>query len=339
MLATQEMKRMINRGGNQTLSATVRPQLEALTQFMEGQINLFEEEIRDIVRYCIENQGKRLRPKLTFLAGLTNSHASTTDLVRAAAVVELVHLATLVHDDILDDAALRHNSDTVSAKYGAHTAVLLGDALFAQALHLASDFPTVEICRAVSFATRRVCSGEIKQTFERGNIDLSIENYFKVIDYKTAELFRVSCYLGAKLAGYEPSFVEACSAFGRHLGIAYQIFDDVADYLGDEAKIGKTLGTDLESGKFTLPILLLFRALGDQERAALAAKIKDNSIAVGEISQLLTTCQIREAASDYLFMELVAAEKALQSFQDHPPVPHLLQLIAYVAQQAQKLGT
>ena len=192
--------------------------------------------------------------------------------------------------------------------------------------------------RAVSFATRRVCSGEIKQTFERGNSDLSIESYFKVIDYKTAELFRVSCYLGAKLAGYKPAFVEACSAFGQHLGIAYQIFDDVADYLGDESKIGKTLGTDLESGKFTLPILLLFRALGDQERGALAAKIKNKRIAVGEISALMTTCQIREAASDYLFRELVAAEKALQPFQDHPPVPHLLQLIAYVAQQAQKLG-
>jgi len=339
MLATQESKRKEAMLHPHVLADVVRPQLDALTAFMEQQVITFEDEVQDLVRYCLKNQGKRIRPMLLFFSGWTEPAQDFTDLVRAAAVVELVHLATLVHDDILDDATLRHNLDTVSAKYGCSVAVLLGDALFSQALNLATDFPTVDVCRAVSFSTRRVCAGEIKQTFERGNSDFPLDAYFNVIDFKTAELFRVSCYLGAKMAGYEDAFVTACAAFGRHLGMAYQIFDDIADFLGEEAKIGKTLGTDLESGKYTLPMLLLLQTLDTADRDALIARMQAKEVTVNEICGLLKQHKIHDAVIEHFFAELKAAEQALEGFSKQAPVHHLLQLSRYVTHLVSKLSS
>lgn len=337
MLATQESNRKEAMLHPQALAEAVRPQLDALTLFMEEQVVAFEDEVQGLVRYCLENQGKRIRPMLLFFSGWTDAAEDCTDLVRAAAVVELVHLATLVHDDILDDATLRHNLDTVSAKYGCSVAVLLGDALFSQALHLATDFPTVDVCRAVSLATRRVCAGEIKQTFDRGNPDIPLDAYFQVIDYKTAELFHVSCYLGAQLAGHDESFVQACGAFGRHLGMAYQIFDDIADFLGEESKIGKTLGTDLASGKYTLPVLLLLQTLPVSERLALINRMQSKTVSLNEICELMRQHNIHAAVINYFFAELRAAEQALDGFAGHAPVAHLLRLSAYVTQMVNKL--
>src|SRR5690606_26504005 len=158
---------------------------------------------------------------------------------------ETVHLATLVHDDIMDEAEIRRNRATVARKYSNATAVLLGDALFSHAVFLATQFPTNEVCRCVAESTRKVCTGEILQTLQRGDPELSMETYLRVIDLKTAELFRAACHLGARLAGFDDDYVEASGAFGRHLGIAYQIYDDLTDLFGSQDKIGKTLGTDI----------------------------------------------------------------------------------------------
>ncbi|MDR2845424.1 MAG: polyprenyl synthetase family protein, partial [Puniceicoccales bacterium] len=252
---------------SETLFAPLHEHICLLDAFLEAQVVEFEPAVRELVRYTFAHRGKRLRPGLVFYAGWTGD-APTPDLVRAAAVVELVHLATLIHDDILDDAAMRHNSLTVAAKYGQHPAVLLGDALFAQALKLASEFPTTEVCRLVAVATRQVCSGEICQTFDRGNAKLSLEQYFRIIQLKTAELFEVSCRLGASLISADKGYADACALYGRHLGIAYQIFDDIVDFIGDEAGAGKTLGTDLASGKYTLPTLLYLRRLSPADATA-----------------------------------------------------------------------
>src|SRR3954462_4407478 len=139
------------------------PHLAELDRFLHGQIAAFEPEIRTMADYCIDTSGKRIRPALVFLSGWRGPGEIRADLVQVAAVVELVHLATLVHDDIMDEAALRRARPTASRQYGSAAAVLLGDALFAHALHLASLFPSTEVCRAVSESTRRVCAGEIMQ--------------------------------------------------------------------------------------------------------------------------------------------------------------------------------
>ncbi len=315
----------------------VLPQLQALNAFLDNQVEQFESDIRDLVRYSLKNQGKRLRPLLVFFGGWKDGSVSD-DLVRAAAVVEMTHLATLIHDDILDDATLRHNTDTVSARYGSAAAVLLGDALFSQALKMAAEFPTVEVCRAVSHSTRKVCAGEIRQTFERGNPDFSLEDYFRVIDLKTAELFAVSASLGASLAGYEKPYVEAVSKYSRHLGIAYQIFDDLADYLGDEDKIGKTLGTDLASGKFTLPVLVLLQRLPRGERKFFLSRIRRGELTPKHLVEQMKDYAVIAEVSTSFEQELKAAEETLAPYADLPPSKKLLELLAFVRYQCEKLA-
>jgi octaprenyl-diphosphate synthase len=303
------------------------PHLAELDRFLHGQLAAFEPEIRTMADYCIDTSGKRIRPALVFLSGWRGPGVVTPDLVRVSAVVELVHLATLVHDDIMDEAAVRRSRRTAAREYGATAAVLLGDALFAHALHLATQFPTTEICAAVSDSTRKVCAGEIVQTLRRGSTTITLADYQRIVDLKTAELFRVSCFLGARLAGFENGYVEAASRFGRRLGIAYQIYDDLVDFFGDEARIGKTLGTDLASGKLTLPLLALLDRLPPGDRAELVAEI------TGERpSQLaLRLQQMRElgvfaVVAESVQAEIDAARGALQEWPDHAPTPLLLGL-------------
>lgn len=253
--------------------ARLKPHMAELDRFLQTQIQAFEPEIRTMADYCIDTSGKRIRPALVFLGGWQGEGLPGPDLVKAAAVVELVHLATLVHDDIMDEAELRRARRTAAKEYGSAAAVLLGDALFAHALHLAAQYPTTEVCFLVSESTRKVCAGEIVQTMRRGSTRITREDYWRIIDLKTAELFRVSCLLGTKLAGAVPGYVEAAARFGRHLGIAYQVYDDLVDFFGNEQRIGKTLGTDYASGKITLPLQVLIETLPEEERSQLVDEI------------------------------------------------------------------
>jgi octaprenyl-diphosphate synthase len=324
----------------ETLLAPLRGHLRLLDEFLTAQTSEFEPAVRDLVAYTFNHRGKRLRPGLVFYAGWAGEDAPpAAALVRAAAIVELVHLATLVHDDILDDATLRHNSPTVAARHGAHSAVLLGDALFAQALILASEFPTTDVCRFVSAATRQVVSGEICQTFKRGDAQLSLDDYFRIIRLKTAELFECSCRLGALLGGAsaDPRYAPACAIFGRHLGIAYQIFDDIADFAGDEAGIGKTLGTDLASGKFTLPALLYLRHLPSAAADALAAALANHAISPAQLAAQMREANIHVECRRIFHDELNKAAAALAPFSALPAASRLNDLATYTRARLEAL--
>jgi len=318
--------------------AMLAPQMAALDGFLQGQLASFEPEIRAMVNYCIDTSGKRIRPALVFLSGWKEPEAVSPELVRAAAVVELVHLATLVHDDIMDSADVRRSRRTATREFGPSAAVLLGDALFAHALHLATHFPTTEVCAAVSESTRRVCAGEIVQTLRRGSTDLTKADYHRIIDLKTAELFRVSCYLGARLGGSGDGFVGASDRFGRHLGIAYQIYDDLADFFGREDKIGKTLGTDLASGKLTLPLFALMDRLPPFERAALSDEIGGLKPSKPELRlKQMLDLGVFDAVEVAVRHEVSAARAALAEWPGLPPTQHLLALCDVLLAQVASL--
>jgi octaprenyl-diphosphate synthase len=319
------------------LPPEVLPHLAELERFLQVEIETFEPHLRELVRYVFANHGKRIRPTLVFCSGWAEDGRVRTEHVHAAAVVELIHLATLVHDDVLDGAALRHQLPTVGRKYGAPVAVLLGDALFTQALKIAADFLTVEVCRAMALATRRVCAGEIHQTLERGNPRFSVNEYFEVISLKTGELFAVSCLLGARLAEYPEDYVEAVSRFGLQLGIAYQIFDDLADFCGDEGQIGKTLGTDLASGKFTLPLLYLVERLPETEAAELRRDVLAGLANVQELATRMKRHGVLLAVRERFEAELRAGEAALAQWDGLAPTARLLELAAYVRAQVARL--
>ena len=319
----------------------LEPHLNALDRLLEAQLSAFEPEIRGMAEACIDTSGKRIRPALVFFSGWSGTASISPDIVRAAAVVELIHLATLVHDDIMDGAEIRRGRTTAARAFGPTSAVLLGDALFAHALNLSTQFPTTEVCAAVSDSTRRVCAGEIVQTLRRGSIEVTRSDYRRIIELKTAELFRVSCFLGARLAGSEAAYIEAVSRFGEHLGVAYQIYDDLVDFFGKEARIGKTLGTDLLSGKLTLPLFALMERLQPSEREVLKREIEGRepaqlALRLRQMNELGVFASVAEAVG----AELASARAALSpAFDRRAPTPLLLALAELLSSQVAALET
>ncbi len=319
------------------LPREVQPHLAEFERFFAAQIDTFEAPLRELVRYIFASHGKRIRPTLVFCSGWTDNGRIVPDQIYAAAMVELVHLATLVHDDVLDGAVLRHQSPTVSHKFGPHVAVLLGDALLAQALKIASDSLSIELSRAMASATRRVCAGEIQQTLERGNPRFSVAQYFEVISMKTGELFAVSCLLGARAGGHPEEFIEAAARFGLQLGIAYQLFDDMADFCGDEDKIGKTLGTDLASGKFTLPLLTLIERLPENEAANLRRDVLAGLTDIKTLTARMNEHGVLKSVRERFESELRIGEEALGQWDGLPARARLLDLAGYVRAQVSRL--
>ncbi|TWT98869.1 Heptaprenyl diphosphate synthase component 2 [Neorhodopirellula pilleata] len=222
------------------------------------------EALRPVLQHGTQLGGKRLRPALLLLSGIACDPARrstnlTDDHIVMASVVEMVHTATLIHDDVLDKASTRRHVPTINARWNDDTSILLGDYLFAQSFYLAATLPSTLACRWVGQAAQAVCEGELRQVLGRDWLDIDEETYLDMIRGKTAELTRVSCQLGAQLSGADQVTVEAFGKYGNDLGIAFQIADDFLDLWGDDAEIGKTLGTDLQQGKITLPLIRLLR--------------------------------------------------------------------------------
>jgi octaprenyl-diphosphate synthase len=324
--------------GFSELFARLQPQMGELDRFLRLQLSSFEPEIRGAVEYCLEGSGKRIRPALVFFSGWRDTDEISPALVRAAAVVEMVHLATLVHDDIMDGADVRRNQPTVARRYGADVAVLLGDALLAHAVYMAAQFPSTEICRVVSDATRKVCAGEIAQTLRRGDPAISMADYRRIIGLKTAELFRLSCRLGSGLAGFEDGFVEAAAAFGQRLGSAYQIYDDLVDFFGEEKRIGKTLGTDLSGGKVTLPTLVLLNKLPAAARDELMEEIRERRApSLEERRALMRAHGVFSEVADNVRIELETGAALLAPWVRLEPSRLLIQVRGLLQEQVNSL--
>jgi octaprenyl-diphosphate synthase len=223
-----------------------------LTEALEGP----RRHVAQLVAHLRHFRGKRLRPVLLLLTARACGDVNHAHHVLGA-VVEMIHTATLVHDDVLDNAAVRRHVPTVNAGWGNQTSILLGDYLFTHAFHLASTIGEARACELIGEATNRVCEGELHQVCERGNLDLTEEEYLDIIDGKTAELTACCCRLGALYSGAAAEVVQSLARYGRWLGMAFQIADDLLDLVGEERTTGKSLGTDLDQRKLTLPLIYL----------------------------------------------------------------------------------
>lgn len=266
---------------------------------IKGQIASDLDKVEDLIRETLATDrestgllidqaaryaGKRLRPALILLIGRALGDV-TEDHFKLAAVVELIHTATLVHDDILDGASMRRRTESINFLHGNHVAVLLGDLIYAKAFRLSLTLSSTRAAADLADVTRVICSGEIEQIYCRGRFDLTEEEYFDVIGAKTASLYRSSCELAAHYSGADPETVKALGDYGYSLGVAFQIVDDCLDVIGEEAVVGKSLGTDLECGKMTLPLIFLAAGLSVENRAELekicsSRDIKDRKAAV-----------------------------------------------------------
>ncbi len=250
----------------------VRPQLERVEASIRDQVRAFDPAVEPYVSYVCNTSGKRIRPALSILVGgalgnLGDGH------VKLGVILELVHMATLVHDDIIDGAVTRRMVPTANAKWGAGLSVLLGDALFSHALALATEFNDIGICRKVGLASREVCEGEIIQTQRRFDLTLTKADYFRIIEMKTGALFAAATGIAAAISGADAATEAKLYDYGLKLGTAYQIYDDCLDLVGSEETVGKTLRTDLEKGKLTLPILNLLENSSESQRSKLNKRI------------------------------------------------------------------
>ena len=250
----------------------IKKEIESVERILSDLTNDFDPGVAPYVAYVCETEGKRIRPALTFLTGGAICELKE-DHINLGAILELIHIASLVHDDIIDGAADRRNVPTANAKWGEGIAVLLGDALFSHAMTLSTEFNDLFLSRRISQAARDVCQGEILQTQKRFDLSMTEQDYFKVIEMKTGALFGAATGLSAYISGANEQEVEDLTQFGLNLGTAYQIYDDCLDMVGTEKQFGKTLGTDLEKGKLTLPLLYLLKESTPQKQEALKTAI------------------------------------------------------------------
>ena len=314
------------------------PFLQAVAARLADQIHAFDADLACYADYALTGQGKQLRPALVGLAagatGQLNDHHVTV-----AVIIEMVHLATLVHDDVMDEATLRRGRPTLTANWGNEISVLLGDCLFAKALKLAASFPTTEVCRAVSSSTDTVCEGEILQTQQRRNFRFTRADYFKVLSMKTGELFALSCDLGAFLCGTTPARRTALRDYGLALGTAYQIYDDCMDLFGTEDSAGKSLGTDLAKGKLTLPMLVVLESGDAAAQAKLQSLVETwRPDAVAQLRPLLEKHGAHDESRRVIRDYLRTARRLLEPLPDSAGRTGLLGLGDFLERQTEVLG-
>lgn len=249
------------------LFATIEDDLAEVDRILDETLSGYSTELTPLTRYLRHYRGKRLRPALLLLTAKACGRITPAHHTLAAAV-EMIHTATLVHDDLLDGAQTRRHVQTVHTGWGNQVAVLLGDMLFSQAFVLTSTVDA-RACRIIGNSTNRVCAGELQQNMGQGNLALTETEYFSLIEGKTAALTECCCRLGAIYSDAGDERAERMASYGRHLGIAFQIADDLLDLTGLENAVGKTLGTDVAQLKLTLPLIHCLSRLPQGEATAL----------------------------------------------------------------------
>ncbi len=236
--------------------------------------------VNQISRYIIEAGGKRIRPRLVLLFANALGFAGP-ERFTLAAIVEFIHTATLLHDDVVDESALRRGRETANAMFGNAASVLVGDFLYSRAFQMMVSLDRMRVLDVLADATNVIAEGEVLQLMNMHDPDIAVEDYLRVIRFKTAKLFEASARLGAILAEVPAEVEEACAAYGRSLGTAFQLVDDLLDYEGDSSRLGKNVGDDLREGKPTMPLLLAM-----QRGTATERELIRNSIEQGEVAGL-----------------------------------------------------
>jgi octaprenyl-diphosphate synthase len=285
--------------------------------------------IRQVAAYIVGSGGKRLRPGLLLLAAGATGYRGR-DHYTLAAVVEMIHTATLLHDDVVDESELRRGHATANATFGNAASVLVGDFLYSRAFQLMVGVNRMRVLEILADATNVIAEGEVLQLMNAGNVALDEASYFEVIERKTAKLFEAAAQLGAVLGGADAEREEAFRRYGMHLGTAFQIMDDVLDYSGDAATIGKSLGDDLAEGKMTLPLIRALARSSPDESAIIRHAIgggglTDFAPVVAALERTGALAYARERATE-------AGGKAAACLEGLPPSAcgeTLLQLTAF----------
>ena len=272
--------------------------------------------VNQISHYIISAGGKRIRPRLVLLFASALGFDGPERHVLAA-IVEFIHTATLLHDDVVDESSLRRGRQTANALFGNAASVLVGDFLYSRAFQMMVSVNRMRVLDVLADATNVIAEGEVLQLMNMHDPDISVEDYLRVIRYKTAKLFEASARLGAVIAGADAATEEACASYGRALGTAFQLVDDLLDYEGDTQSLGKNVGDDLREGKPTLPLLVAMERSSEQERQLIRHAIENGEEQrLAEIIAIVRRTGALEATREAARTE---AQRARDSLNALPP--------------------
>ena len=270
------------------LKNLVGGKLENVTQRIKfklaSEINL----IHKMTDYHVKSGGKRIRPLLTLASAKLCGYKDGNRDVNLAACIELIHNATLLHDDVIDNSSLRRGIETANSVWGNQSSILVGDYLFSRCFEMMVEDGSQEILKLLSSTSSRIAQGEVLQLENKGEIDLLEETYFNIINMKTAALFAAAAKVGACLANKNKKEKEALESYGRNLGLAFQIADDALDYLSLKTIFGKEIGKDFYEGKTTLPLIIIFQRGSDEERSFLKEIFKKKKRNEDDFSETLS---------------------------------------------------
>ena len=285
--------------------------LENFEAALVKEVNSFEDKVRYMINFVVENKGKRLRPLLVHSCCNIKYHSMKQDIIKASVIVELIHIATLIHDDVIDNAKFRRNRATLHGIVDANEAILTGDILLSHALEIASSFSDTMVCREVSKATKATCIGEVNQSFAQRNYDTSFEEYEQILLGKTGKLFACACRLGAKLSNANESVVGYVTRFAENLGVAYQLYDDAIDVFGSEADSHKTLKTDLKTNKVTLPVILLLENCCEEERNPIIEMFQNYDDNASKLHEIFDAYNIKQKCCEIIADKLNAMNNCI----------------------------
>lgn len=290
--------------------------------------------IRQVADHIVGGGGKRLRPALLLLAAKACGYVGQAHCTLAA-VVEMIHTATLLHDDVVDESDLRRGHATANATFGNAASVLVGDFLYSRAFQLMVGVGSMRVLDILSHTTNTIAGGEVLQLMNSGNPDLTEPAYFEVIQRKTAKLFEAAARLGAVIAAADPEREDALARYGAHLGTAFQLIDDVLDYSGDMTAFGKSLGDDLAEGKMTLPLIRALEVGSAADAALVRGAIKGGRLTeFGRVVDLLARTGALEYTRQRACAESEAAAACVQDLPDSPHRKTLLELASFAARRS-----
>lgn len=313
----------------------VKDELVEIEAELVHHLNPHLDLVREVAGHILFSGGKRLRPLLLVLAARMCDYRGDYDKTFSISL-EYLHAATLLHDDLIDDADLRRGRPVAHSIWGNATTILVGDFLLARALTIAAGTGNIDIIKVVAGITENMSQGEIHQLSRKGDLSLSETEYREVIWRKTAVLFEGACRSAALLAGASPDRIEALSTYGANLGLAFQMADDLIDYTSDTQELGKKAGADLREGKLTLPVIAALQAADSQDRAYMASIIRNPSFTTEDFEALKALLQrygglayTREKAREHVRL----AKEALSKFKPSETTDILLDIADFTLQR------
>ncbi len=295
------------------LLATVAADMQAVDGVIRARLSSDVVLIRTIGDYIIGAGGKRMRPAMLLLVAQALGYRGHHQHLMAA-VVEFIHTATLLHDDVVDESSLRRGRSTANAVFGNAASVLVGDYLYSRAFEMMVDVDSMRIMQIMCGATTVIAEGEVLQLLNVHDPDVTEERYLQVVRFKTAKLFEAAAEAGAVLAGASAVQQEAAAAYGRHIGTAFQLVDDVLDYSGDALALGKNVGDDLREGKPTLPLIRVLEVGTEAQRALIRQAIEHGEADFDAVAQAIHDTDALTHARQSAVAEADLARKALEAF-------------------------